>query len=159
VTDGMQVCTFVLADRTFALPVVEIQEVVRHLECTAVPLAPGSVRGLANLRGQITMAVDLRRRLSLPARAPGASEVNIVVRSEDGPVCLIVDEVGDVLDIPGNALERPPETLRPALRQVVRGLLKLEDKLVLVLDTVKAIDLGPSQIGEPKPNPDEEKPS
>lgn len=141
-TEALQICTFVLADRTYALPVDQIQEVVRQLECTPVPLAPGAVRGLANLRGQITMAIDLRRRLALPARPPGAAGVNIVVRSEDGPVCLIVDEVGDVLEVPGSALERPPDTLREGLRQVVRGLCKLEDKLVLLLDTSRAIDLG-----------------
>ncbi|HTT71659.1 MAG TPA: chemotaxis protein CheW [Anaeromyxobacteraceae bacterium] len=155
-SEALHICTFVLAERTYALPVGEIQEVVRQLDCTPVPLSPGAVRGLANLRGQITMAVDLRRRLMLPPRSPGAGEVNIVVRSEDGPVCLIVDEVGDVLDLPGSALEPPPETLRPALRQTVRGLCKLEDQLVLVLDTARAIDLGSPLEGEPQPHPDEE---
>lgn len=141
--DSLQVCTFLLGGRTFALPVSQIQEVVRQLEATPVPLAPPAVRGLANLRGQIAMAVDLRRRLDLPDRDPAQGEVNVVVRGEDGPVCLVVDDVGDVLDLPAGAVERPPETLKPAVREVVRGVCKLQEELVLLLDTARAAETAP----------------
>jgi purine-binding chemotaxis protein CheW len=140
--EPLRLCTFLLGGRTFALPVSEIREVVRGLEMTPVPLAPGAVRGLVNLRGTIAMAIDLRRRLDLPAAVAGEGEVSVVVDADDGPVCLTVDDVGDVVEVNPAALERPPETLRAALRDVVRSICKREDELILVLDTPKAIDAG-----------------
>ena len=142
--ERLQICTFTLGDRTFALPVSEIREVVRGLEVTAVPLAPGAVRGLANLRGQIATAIDLRRRLELPPRGEGQGEVNVVVDSADGPVCLAVDDIGDVIEVDGALIDRPPETLRPTVRELVRGICKFHEELVLLLDTARAIEAGPT---------------
>lgn len=147
--DAIQICTFALDGSTFALPVAEIREVVRGLSITPVPLASGAIRGLVNLRGQIAMAVDLRRRLDLPARAPGQGEVNVVVDAAEGPVCITVDDVGDVILVPADSVERPPETLRPGVRELVRGICKREDELVLLLDTSRAIT-----IGGPRRDPD-----
>ncbi len=141
--DTLQICTFTLGGRLFALPVSEIREVVRGLEVTPVPLAPGAVRGLVNLRGQIATAIDLRRRLDLPPRAAGEDEVNVVVDAPEGPVCLQVDDVGDVIDVPADAVERPPETLRAAVRELVRGICKREEDLVLLLDTTRATEAAP----------------
>lgn len=150
--DSIQICTFALDGSTFALPVAEIREVVRGLSITPVPLASGAVRGLVNLRGQIAMAVDLRRRLDLPARVPGQDEVNVVVDAAEGPVCITVDDVGDVILVPADSVERPPETLRPGVRELVRGICKREDELVLLLDTARAITIGgPRRDPDPKP--------
>jgi purine-binding chemotaxis protein CheW len=145
VSDQLQICTFTLGDRTFALPVAEIREVVRGLEVTPVPLAPGAVRGLANLRGQIATAIDLRLRLDMPPREAGQGEVNVVVDAPDGPVCLAVDDVGDVIMVAAETVDRPPETLRPAVRDLVRGICKLQDELVLLLDTHRAVEVGPAR--------------
>jgi purine-binding chemotaxis protein CheW len=141
--DVLQICTFALDGRTFALPVSEIREVVRGLSVTPVPLAAGAIRGLVNLRGQIATAVDLRRRLELGPRAAGQDEVNVVVEAAEGPVCLAVDDVGDVMLVSTGDIERPPETLRPAVRELVRGICKRDDGLVLLLDTARAIASGP----------------
>ncbi|HVO20948.1 MAG TPA: chemotaxis protein CheW [Anaeromyxobacter sp.] len=140
--EPIQICTFALEGSTFALPVAEIREVVRGLSVTPVPLAGGAVRGLVNLRGQIAMAVDLRRRFDLPARPSGQDEVNVVVDAGEGPVCLTVDDVGDVILVPADSIERPPETLRPGVRELVRGICKRDDGLVLLLDTSRAIAIG-----------------
>jgi purine-binding chemotaxis protein CheW len=139
----LQICTFTLGDRTFALPVSEIREVVRSFDATPVPLAPPAVRGLVNLRGQIATALDLRLRLGLSAREAGLGEVNVVVDAPDGPVCLAVDDVGDVVEVDARHIDRPPETLRPAVRQLVRGICKLNEELVLLLDTARAIEAAP----------------
>jgi purine-binding chemotaxis protein CheW len=139
--EALRLCTFHLGGQLFAVPVSEIREVVRGLPATPVPLAPGAVRGLVNLRGTIAMAVDLRRRLDIPER-PDADLVNVVVDGADGPVCLAVDDVGDVVEIDAAAVERPPDTLRPALRELVRAICKREDDLVLLLDTHRAIEVG-----------------
>jgi len=140
VPEAIRICTFLLEGKTFALPVAEVREVVKDLEVTPVPLAPPAVLGLAHLRGQIATAVDLRRRLDMPARAEGEPSVNVVVQSAEGLVCLAVDDVGDVIDVLPDVMERPPDTLRPSVRELVRGICKLEDELVLLLDTDRAVD-------------------
>ncbi|MBK9518529.1 MAG: chemotaxis protein CheW [Anaeromyxobacter sp.] len=140
--EPLLICTFTLAGQEFALPVSQIQEVVRHLTTTPVPLAPPAVRGLANLRGTVATSIDLRRRLGLPDRAVGAGEVTVVVRGDEGPVCLVVDDVGDVVEIDPDSLERAPETLRPAVRELVRGICRLHDHLILLLDTTRALEAG-----------------
>jgi purine-binding chemotaxis protein CheW len=156
--EPLQVCTFTLGAQVFALPVSEIQEVVRHLETTPVPLAPPAVRGLANLRGIVATSIELRARLGMAARPPGEGEVTVVVRTEDGPVCLVVDDVGDVVEVDPDAMERPPETLRPAVRELVRGLCKLDDHLILLLDKSRAVVAGAPRAGDATPHLPEEKP-
>ena len=115
-----------------------VQEVIRSLEMTRVPLAPAVVSGLINLRGQIVTAVDLRRRLELAPAPPGLPAMNVVVHSEDGAVSLLVDEIGDVLEVEDSTFELPPETLRGTVRSMLLGVHKLSDRLMLVLDTEKA---------------------
>ena len=150
--EPLRLCTFLLGGQLFALPVSEIREVVRGLGLTPVPLAPGAIRGLVNLRGTIAMAVDLRRRLDLEPRTAAEGEVHVVVDSPDGPVCLAVDDVGDVVDVDAAAVDRPPETLRAALRELVRAICKREDDLVLLLDTSRAIEAGaPRRTNSPNP--------
>jgi purine-binding chemotaxis protein CheW len=99
------------------------------------------VSGLINLRGQIVTAVDLRRQLQMEPRAQGVAAMNVVVRSEDGAVSLLVDEIGDVVEVDDRTFERPPETLRGTVREVITGVHKLSDRLMLVLDTDKACEM------------------
>ena len=134
-----QFCTFFLKDQFFGVPVEQVQEVIRYQEMTRVPLVPQVIRGLINLRGQIVMALDLRRRFGMEERQEGQLPMNVVVRTDDGAVSLLVDEIGDVLDAGEEALERPPETLRGPARELVRGVYKLQERLMLVLDTERAL--------------------
>jgi purine-binding chemotaxis protein CheW len=140
VDDDRQYCTFFLDGHYFGIDVLQVQEVIRYQEMTRVPLAPAVVRGLINLRGQIVTAIDLRRRLDLPDRPAGERPVNVVVQTDDGPVSLLVDEIGDVLRVPEGAFERPPETLRGAARELIRGAYKLDGRLLLILDTERAVN-------------------
>ena len=133
-----QFCTFYLDKLLFGVELKTVQEVIRSLEVTQVPLAPEVVSGLINLRGQIVTAVDLRRRLEMEPRAADLPVMNVVVRSEDGAVSLLVDEIGDVVEVEEASFERPPETLRGSVRSVILGVHKLNDRLMLVLDAEKA---------------------
>src|SRR5262245_2002739 len=133
--DERQYCTFFLNGDYFGIDVLEVQEVIRYLEMTQVPLAPPVVRGLINLRGQIVTAIDLRRRLEMPERPSDRLPVNVIVSTDDGAVSLLVDEIGDVLQVPEKAFERPPDTLRGPARSLIRGAYKLENRLLLILDT------------------------
>jgi purine-binding chemotaxis protein CheW len=139
VTTSGELCTMVLDGMVFGIDVLHVQEIMRQQQLTRVPLANGVVCGLMNLRGQIVTALDLRRRLGLPDRPEGAKHKNVVVRAEGGVVSLLVDEVGDVIDITGETLERPPETLRGPIRELIRGAYKLRDHLLLLLDAEKVV--------------------
>jgi purine-binding chemotaxis protein CheW len=133
-----QFCTFYLDKLLFGVELKGVQEVIRSLEMTKVPLAPEVVSGLINLRGQIVTAVDLRRRLELEPAPPDTQPMNVVVRSEDGAVSLLVDEIGDVVEVDETSFEPPPETLRSSVRAMIVGVHKLSDRLMLVLDIEKA---------------------
>lgn len=134
-------CSFLLDGLTFGVEVQKVQEVLRYQEMTLVPLAPTVVRGLINLRGQIVTAIDLRRRLELKERPEGQKPMNVVVRTNDGAVSFLVDEIGDVVCVEEGCVERPPETLRGLARELIRGVCKLREQLLLVLDIDRVIDL------------------
>ena len=138
-----QFCTFYVDGLFFGVDVLRVQEVIRYQEMTRVPLASPVVSGLINLRGQIVTAIDLRRRLVLSDRAPDQLPMNVVVRTDDGAVSLLVDEIGDVLEIDPTTYERPPETLTGVARELVRGVYKLKDRLLLIIDTEQTVDLHP----------------
>jgi purine-binding chemotaxis protein CheW len=136
-----QFSTFFVADLFFGVDVLRVQEVLRFQQMTRVPQAPEVIEGLINLRGQIVTAIDMRRRLRLPPRAGDQTPMNMVVRTEDGAVSLLVDEIGDVLDVDASTYERPPENLDPAARDLIRGVYKLKNRLLLVLDAERTVDL------------------
>ena len=136
-----QLCTFYLDGHHLGIDVTQVQEVIRSQELTAVPLAPAEVRGLINLRGQIVTALDLRRRLGMPDRPDGEVPMNVVVRTADGSLSLLVDRIGDVLEVDDADFEPPPATLGGLPRALLLGAYKLPGALLSVLDTDKAIDL------------------
>ena len=136
-----QFATFYLDKLLFGVEVGKVQEVIRYQEMTRVPLAHAVVRGLINLRGQIVTALDLRRRLDLPQRGIDRLPMNVVVRTGEEAVSLLVDEIGDVLEVNDANFEAPPETLQGVGRELIRGAYKLKDRLLLVLDTEKTVTI------------------
>lgn len=139
--DTHQYCTFYAAGYYFGLEVMHVQEIIRYQEMTRVPLASPVVRGLINLRGQIVTALDLRRRLDLPDRPPDQLPINVVVQTDEGAVSLLVDEIGDVLEVPESDFERPPDTLAGPASDLILGVYKLQDQLLLILNTAKTVNL------------------
>ena len=137
-----QLCTFFLKDQFFGVPVQKVQEVIRYQEMTRVPLVPQVIRGLINLRGQIVMAIDLRRCFGMEDRPESELPINVVVRTNDGAVSFLVDEIGDVLEVDEETFERPPETLHGKARELVEGVYKLQERLMLVLGTEQAANSG-----------------
>lgn len=120
---------------------LKVQEVIRYQEMTPVPIAPAMIQGLINLRGQIITAIDLRRRLELPERPEGQLPMNMVIRTEDGGISLLVDEIGDVLEIAESCFERVPETVTGVARELILGVYKLNGRLLLILDTERTASL------------------
>jgi len=140
-TNARQFCTFYLDHLLFGVESQKIQEVVTYIELRPVPLAPPVVSGLMNLRGQVVVALELRRQLELPERPSNMTPVCLVVRASAGTVCLLADEVGNVVEVEEQTFEPSPETLSPRLRSVILGVHKLEDQLMHVLDTDQACEI------------------
>lgn len=137
-----QYCTFSLDGHVFGVPVSSVQEVLRAQDLTDVPLAPPEIAGLLNLRGQIVTSLELRARLGLPPREPGAPSVNVVVKTPDGgAVSLVVDEIGDVLEPSRDAFEAPPDTVPASVRELVTRVCKLDGVLMLLLDATRAVEV------------------
>ena len=142
VEQSQQLCTFTVAGYTFGVEVQKVQEVLRFQQMTPVPLAPWVVRGLINLRGQIVTAIDLRRRLGLPDAPDGVSPMCVILRTEQGAVSLLVDKIGDVCEVSRDLFEPPPVTLSDLGRELIHGVYKLPDKLLILLDAVRVIASG-----------------
>ncbi len=140
-SEPKQYCTFYLNGLFFGVEVIQVQEVLRPQTITRVPMAPQTVRGLINLRGQIVTALDLRQRLQLPEQAAGECSMNVVIRDEDNVVSLLVDEIGDVVEVDEKLFEPPAETLRGVARELIQGVYKLQNRLLLILNTQLAINL------------------
>ena len=144
-TPSKQFATFTLNSLFLGVDVLKVQEVIRYQEMTRVPTAPSMVEGLINLRGQIITAIDLRLRLDLPPRRPDQLPMNVVVRTDDGALSFLVDEIGDVVEIADESFERIPETVTGVVRELVTGVYKLQGRLLLILDTEKAANLPAAQ--------------
>lgn len=136
-----QLCTFYLDGHFFGVDAQSVQEVIRYQEMTSVPLTPECVSGLINLRGQIVTAIDMRKRLGLENRPEDKLPMNVVVRSDDGAVSLLVDQIGDVIEVSNDDFETPPDTLRGPARELVQGAYKLNEKLLLVLNCEQTVQV------------------
>lgn len=137
-----QYATFEVDDQLFGVPVAIVQEVLSFDEYTPVPLAPRAVGGLFNLRGQVIAAVDLRVQLGGPPRDRDGPAMNVIVRQDDESVSLLVDRIGEVVQLDDEAFEPPPDTLHGPTRELINGAFKLDGRLMLALDTARATDTG-----------------
>lgn len=134
-----RIVTFTLDGHLYGVDVGAVQEVLRGQARTRIPLAPRTVAGLINLRGQVLGAVDLRVLLGLPPRSDGAEPMLVVVRVGGESIALLVDAIGSVVDVDADQFEPPPDTLTGASREMLLGAYKLEDQLLLALDVNRAV--------------------
>jgi purine-binding chemotaxis protein CheW len=141
VITASQICTFYIDKQMYGVNAHVVQEVIRYQEMTDVPLAPDSVLGLINLRGQIVIAIDLRKRLGLPNRPEGKLPMNVLIKSDDAAISLLVDQIGDVQNFDEENFEAAPETLQGVSRQLIRGAYKMNDQILLLLDTERALNV------------------
>ncbi len=135
-----QFATFEVDDQLFGVEVDTVQEVLSYNEYTPVPLAPPAVGGLFNLRGQVIAAVDLRVQLGLARQAMQGPVMNVILRGDGEPVSLLVDRIGEVVDLDDDTFEPPPDTLSGPTRELVVGTFKLDGRLMLALDVNQAVD-------------------
>ena len=133
-------CTFQIDTLFIGIEIGRIQEILRAQPVTPVPLSPSAIHGLMSLRGQIVPVVDLAQRLGVQLRS-GNEAFNVLIRTPEGPVSLLVDSVGDVVDVESDAFEPAPETMRSSMRSLILGAYKLERRLLLALDAMSAVQV------------------
>jgi purine-binding chemotaxis protein CheW len=142
-----QFTTFYLNDTYFGIDIQTIQEVIRHRPTTPIPLAPGDICGLIDLRGQILPVIDLQSRLGIETDTAilaiaDEERYSIILRDDDDElVSLLVGEIGDVLELADEDFEPPIATLQGTIRPFVRGAYKLDDRLLLILDPEKVLEV------------------
>lgn len=136
--EDKEFCTCRVGPLLLGVEVDRVQEVLFQSEYTVVPRTESHIAGLINLRGQIATAIDMRVKLDVEP-ADNSEDVHIVVRYRGEPVSLLVDDIGDVMTVPETTFEAPPETLTGVAKALISGAYKLEDELLLSLDTNEVI--------------------
>jgi purine-binding chemotaxis protein CheW len=133
-SDEFQLVVFELGDERYGLDIDSVYEIIRHQPVTAVPQAPSFVEGVINLRGRIIPVVDLRRRFGmLPGTLTKASRI-VVCEAAGTRVGLVVDGVSEVLMVSNEAVEPTPEVASGYDTSYLRGIAKLGERLVILLD-------------------------
>lgn len=134
--------TFLLGSEEYGLDVRLVQEIIRLTEITPVPRAPDFVKGVINLRGRIIPVVDLRRKLALGEVDASARTTRVVVaRLRDRLVGLLVDGASQVLKVPVSLIEPAPEEILEVDADYIRGVAKLANRLVILMDLARVLSL------------------
>jgi purine-binding chemotaxis protein CheW len=133
--------TFRVSEQLFGVPVVQVQDILSPEKISPIPLAPREVKGAINLRGRIVTVIDVRTRLRLPPRLKNGHNMAVTVEHDQELYTLLVDSVGDVVDLPKSDFESNPATLDPAWREVARGVYRLNGSLMVVLDIDEILDI------------------
>lgn len=120
-----QLVTFVAGDYLLGVNVLEVQEVLKYQRMTPVPQSSCEVRGLINLRGHIVTAIGMRERLSLTVASDEHGQMNLIVTLKDGAASLVVDSVGEVIDVDPKRYKQRPSTLVSPLKEMVSGVYQM----------------------------------
>jgi len=133
---------FRLDGARFALPLDQVDVVLRMVSVTPAPDAPPWVIGVINLHGRVIPVTDLRQRLGHPAKEPYLDDRLLVMTLAERTLALVVEEVTEVLELPGSEVEAPPDPLSDS--RYLRGVVRREDGLIIILDSA---NLFPSATG------------
>jgi len=135
----LQLVTFRLGKEEFSMDILKVQEIIRHMDLTRVPRTPEFVDGVINLRGRVIPVLDLRKRFGLPADERTNETRIIVVDVDDTTVGLKVDAVSEVLRLPADTVEPPPSLVTGIESDYIKGVGKLENRLIILLDVAKIL--------------------
>ena len=148
-SDVVGLVSMQVGGQMFGAPVLKVQDVILQTAINVVPRSPPEVAGSLNLRGRIVTAIDMRRRLGMPPRAPEESFMCVIIERAGELFALLVDDVGDVLWLSDETFEQVPVTLSAAWRGLCDGLYRLEGELLLALNVEKVLALDISPAGVP----------
>jgi purine-binding chemotaxis protein CheW len=133
--------TVLIADQLFGLPISRVHDVFMVDRLTRVPLAPPEIAGILNLRGRVVTTIDMRRRLDLPSREEGPGNMAVGIEHRGESYGLLIDSVGEVLKIPTASRDPNPVNLDPRWSRVAEGVVQLDDRLMVVLDVERVLEL------------------
>ena len=135
----LQFSTFYVADQLYGIDVSQVQEVTPPLAITPVYLAEPHVIGLINLRGQIATAIGMRELFGF---TPDSERKMSVVSKTDGALLsLLVDRIGDVIEVDQTTAEESPATIPEPVRRFMSGVYKLPDSILSVIDMNKLMQI------------------
>jgi purine-binding chemotaxis protein CheW len=138
-SETIQVVSFKLGSEEYGVDIAQVQEINRMVAVTHVPRAPQFMEGVINLRGQLIPIIDLRARFGMP-RAEHTKNTRIVVTEiATKRVGMVVDSVSEVLRLPVEQIEAAPEMITGVDTEYIRGVGKIEDRLIILLDLAKII--------------------
>lgn len=142
--EATQYVVFRLGKEEYAFDIASVRE-IRDLEQVAkVHRSPSYIEGVMNLRGKLVTVIDLRKRLNIEARTPDDLSKIVVVEAPDSPVGFLVDEVTEVVRVGPGDIEPAPTYVADGLdAEYVRGIAKLNDRLITIVDPIKILDLSP----------------
>lgn len=141
-TEKQQYVTMRLGGQLFGLPVLAVQDVLKGQQITPIPLAAREIAGALNLRGRIVTVVDMRRRLGIEASERQKKSMQVVVEHGGDLYSLLVDEVGDVMLLSKSDYESNPSNLSPQWLRVARGVFRLEEEIMVLLDIESVLSIG-----------------
>jgi len=130
----VQLVTFRVGGEEFGLDVFQVHEILRYSEPTPMPKAPAFVEGVLDVRGALVPVVDLRKRFELHEVTYGDETRIILVDFQGERLGLVVDEVSEVLRVPETSVSAPPQYVRGLAAEFIRGIVRLENRLVVLLD-------------------------
>jgi purine-binding chemotaxis protein CheW len=140
-----QFLTFALGEEVFAMDIRTVREIIQYGAITTVPLMPGFVRGVINLRGAVVPVIDLQARFGRPAARVGKKTCIVIFdaarEGERVELGLMVDAVSEVIEIAASQIEPPPSFGTAVRRDFIRGMGKVASRFIVILDPDRALDL------------------
>lgn len=137
-----QLVVFRLGEDYFAMPIANVNEIIRLQKITPVPKAPPFVEGVTNLRGRVIPVIDLRKRFGVASQADGQFSRIIVVEQDARLLGMMVDAVDEVLTVPSSSIEPVDEMVVSVDSQFLSGIVRLEDRLIILLDQEQVLSAG-----------------
>jgi len=135
-----QITTFSIGKNTYGIDVMRVQEVTNSLPMTEVPIAPRYVRGLINLRGQIATAIGLHELFELKGEPNAGSQMTVICKVDGALLSLLVDNIGDVIEVDEQNYEPVPETIHGRVRAFMGGVYKTKESILTIIDLDKLSD-------------------
>jgi len=139
--DMVELLAFWVADEEYAVAIVEIQEIIKLPNITVVPRAPEAVLGIISLRGTIVPVVDLRRILRLEERPVSRQSRILVLQAAGDPIGVLVDRVTSVVRLETSAIEATPRTMQRHDTELLRGVGRIADRLIIILDVAAVLNV------------------
>jgi Chemotaxis signal transduction protein len=142
--DSGKILVFKIEDEEYATQIGQVERIIECEKITRIPEAPDYLKGVVNNQGRVVPVIDLKRRFNLPPSTGDQSKI-IIARQDNGSVGLIVDNVSEVMDVDADSVSPAPDIISGIIKDYVKGIIKLEGRLIIYLNLNKILDFGEKQ--------------